>query len=238
MVDHAALPATVVIPQRFNGPPHSGHGGYSCAMAAQFVDGPAEVSLRAPPPLERELAVDDSDGVVRLWDGETLVAEARAADVDVGEVPRVGGDEARAASRTSIYRNAETHPFPTCFACGPLRDDGLRIFAGAVRAGVYADVWVPEAAGPELVWAALDCPTSAPIFADARVRELGPFVLAQLAVRIDGVPTPGEEHVAVAWHLEGEGRKQRTAAALLGPGGDTVAVARALWIGLQGRKAP
>ena len=238
MVDHAALPATVVIPERFNGPPRSGHGGYSCAMAAQFIDGPAEVSLRAPPPLERELSVDDSNGVVRLWDGETLVAEARAADVDVGEVPRVSADEARAASRTSTYRNADTHPFPTCFACGPLRDDGLRIFAGAVRDDVYADVWVPEAAGPELIWAALDCPTSAPAFADGRLMEFGPFVLAQLAVRIEGALTPGEEHVVVAWHLDSEGRKQRTAAALLGPGGEVVAVARALWIGLQGRKAP
>ena len=240
MVDHAALPESVVIPERFNGPPESGHGGYSCFAAAQFVDGPAEVTLKAPPPLARELRVDEADGVVRLFDGETLVAEARPAAIDVGDPPRVSREDAREASRGSWFRDVDNHPFPTCFACGPLREpgDGLRIFVGPAGGDVHADVWTPPGDGPELVWSALDCPTSAPAFADGRGERLGPFVLAQLAVRIDGELRPGEEHVVVSWHLEGEEHKQRTAAALLGPDGEPVAVARALWIGLRGRKAP
>jgi len=238
MVDHARLPESVVIPERFNGPPASGHGGYSCFMAAQFVDGPAEVALRAPPPLGRKLAVEREDGVVRLRDGDTLVAEARAADVDVGEVPAVSAEEARAASATSWFRDAGNHPFPTCFACGPLRDDGLRIFVGAVRDGVYADVWTPPGERPALVWAALDCPTSAPAVASSGAAGLGPFVLARLAVRIDAPVAAGVEHVIVSWYAGGEEHRQHSSAALVGPDGETVAVARALWFGLRGRKAP
>lgn len=236
------MTATVVIPERYNGPPHSGHGGYSCAMAAQFFDGPAEVALRAPPPLGRELRVERADGRVQLLDGETLIADARPAAIDVGDPPRVSVDEARAAGTASWFRRAETHAFPTCFACGPLRapGDGLRIFAGPVRDGVWADAWAPqpEHAGAEFVWAALDCPTSAPAVADGRAERFGPFVLAQLGVRVESPLEPGRDHVVVAWHLAGEDHKQRTAAALLGPDGGPVAVARALWIGLRGRAAP
>ena len=240
MVDHAPLPDTVVIPERFNGPPASGHGGYSCAMAAQFVDGTAEVALRAPPPLGRELRVERAGGAVRLHDGDTLVAEARPAEVDVGDPPRVSLADARAASRDSWFRRVETHPFPTCYACGPLRErgDGLRIFVGHVGDGVFADTWTPEHYGFEAYWSALDCPTSAPAFSDGRAEQFGPFVLARLAVRIDGPLVPGREHVIVSWRLGGEEHKQQAAAALLGPGGEPVAVARALWFGLRGRRAP
>ena len=46
-----------LIPARFNGPPETAHGGYACAVAAQFLGWSAEVSLRRPPPLERPLEV-------------------------------------------------------------------------------------------------------------------------------------------------------------------------------------
>ena len=240
MVDDARLPDTVLIPERFNGPPTSGHGGYSCAMAAQFVDGTAEVALRAPPPLGRELRVERDGDAVKLFDGDKLVAEAAPAEVDVGEPPRLSPENARAASRESTFRNEDTHPFPTCFACGPKRapGDGLRIFAGPAGNNVFGDVWTPVEKGDEYVWAALDCPTSAPAFADGRGEAFGPFVLARLAVRIDGELTPGEEHVIVSWGIGGEEHKQQTAAALLAPDGTPIAVARALWIGLRGKPVP
>ena len=37
-------------------PAGSGQGGYSCGLLAREIDGAAEVSLRVPPPLDRELA--------------------------------------------------------------------------------------------------------------------------------------------------------------------------------------
>ena len=64
------LPEQVVIARRFSGPPDSAHGGYACAMVARYIQGPAEVSLRSPPPLERALAVERAAaGEVRLLDG-------------------------------------------------------------------------------------------------------------------------------------------------------------------------
>ena len=42
---------TISVPAMFNGPPGSANGGISAGLAASQIDGPAEVSLRAPPPL-------------------------------------------------------------------------------------------------------------------------------------------------------------------------------------------
>jgi hypothetical protein len=43
---------TITIARRFRGPPNSGNGGYVCGMLARYITGAAEVTLRAPPPLE------------------------------------------------------------------------------------------------------------------------------------------------------------------------------------------
>lgn len=49
---------TLTIPARFNGPPGSANGGYTCGRVAQLVGAEeVEVSLRTPPPLERPLEV-------------------------------------------------------------------------------------------------------------------------------------------------------------------------------------
>jgi hypothetical protein len=45
----------LVIPGRFSGPPQSPNGGVACGVVACFVDGPAEVALRASPPLDTPL---------------------------------------------------------------------------------------------------------------------------------------------------------------------------------------
>ena len=47
----ASLAETVTIPARFNGPPGSANGGYTCGLVAQLVGAEeVEVSLRKPPP--------------------------------------------------------------------------------------------------------------------------------------------------------------------------------------------
>src|SRR5688500_18642922 len=65
---------TITIGRRYRGPLHSGNGGYSAGLLAQFVDGPAEVTLRLPPPLERPLRVVEQEGRLWLLDGEAIVA--------------------------------------------------------------------------------------------------------------------------------------------------------------------
>ena len=73
----------VVIARRFCGPPDSGNGGYSAGLLAQSLDGAIEVTLRRPPPLERELALVTRAERVELVDGNELVAEARPTALEL-----------------------------------------------------------------------------------------------------------------------------------------------------------
>jgi hypothetical protein len=231
----------IVIPERFNGPPDSGNGGYSCGAVGALVGNPAAVSLRAPPPLERELAVEREDGAVVVRDGDTLVAEGRPARLGLEAPEPVTLDDAGRASERGYARWAGSHPFPTCVVCGPDRErlDGFRIFPGEVEGReVFAAPWTPDPSlaaddgvvRPECVWAALDCPTSAPVILFEKHR---PIVLAQLAVSIEGAVRAGEPHVLMSWRLGVEGRKRRGAAVLLGAGGELLARSEALWIELR-----
>jgi len=234
---------TVVIPERFNGPPDSGNGGYSCGVLAALVDAPAvEVTLRAPPPLERELRVERPAGAVFAIDGDTIVAEARPTEFDLELPDPVPIADAVQADGKSPYRDAERHWFDTCFVCGPSRaaGDGLRMFPGPLPGDeLYATVFRPDASLAdadgrvlaEVVWAALDCPTSAPI-ADWDFSR-PPSVLARLAVRIDAPLHAGREYLTLSWPLGEDGRKRSAAAALYDDAGSPVAISRALWIELR-----
>lgn len=234
---------SVVIERRFNGPPDSGNGGYTCGLLARSIDGVAEVTLRQPPPLDVELRLEVEGARVELRHGEELVAEAQsvAADRLVEPPAPVSLDEARAAAARSRF--FEAHPFPTCFVCGPERDagDGLRIFPGPVDGReLYASAWTAPAedgkgAVPtEVVWAALDCPTSAPLInAPGPDGTILPIVLARLAADVRAPVEPGADHVITSWEIGREGRKREAGSALYDAGGELLALARALWIELR-----
>jgi hypothetical protein len=217
----------MIVPGRFNGPPDSAHGGYACGLVAAILGGVAEVTLRRPPPLDRELAVARDDGRVVIRDGEALVAEAERVTLDV-EVPApVSVEEAAAASRR--YAGFLHHAYNTCFVCGPGREDGLGIYAGPVegRPGLVASPWTPgEDVRPELVWAALDCPSGWAV--DDFQRE--GVLLGRMATRIDRLPTPREPHVVLGWRVAEEGRKRHAGSALLTAEGEVLARARSTWI--------
>jgi hypothetical protein len=228
--------APVIIRSRFNGPLDSGNGGYCSGAFARYLDGPAEVSLRRPVPLDIELDVrEQPDGSVRVMDGESLVAEGRAIpDVDVDVPPPVSPEEARAA--TARYRAPADGLFSRCFVCGRAREDAFGVFAGRVEGrDLVASPWTPpawtaDAAGPvlpEFVWAVLDCPT---YFAAYMEGELPTSVLARLAARIDRPVPAGEEHVVIAWPIAVEGRKRHAGSAVLSADGETLAAARALLV--------
>jgi hypothetical protein len=224
------------IPSRFNGPLESGNGGYCSGVVAGFLEGPAEVSLRRPVPLDTPLdVVPENDGSVRVLYGDALVVEARSAPELQVEVPApVGPHEARLAA--ARYRGRSDGLFSRCFVCGRAREDAFGVFAGAVEGRqLVASPWTPpswtgDAAGrvlPEFVWAVLDCPT---YFALYMSGELPISVLARLTARIDAPVAAGEEHVVIAWPIGTEGRKRHAGSAVLSSDGEALAVARALLI--------
>jgi hypothetical protein len=225
---------TVTLARRFCGPPDSANGGYSAGTLARFVDGVAEVTLRRAPPLDRPLEVRHEAERVVMLDGDELIAEAVATTVDLEAPPPVDLETARDASAQSPFRDLARHPFPTCFACGPKRDegDGLRLFAGRIPGTEsFATVWTPTEAGDEIIWAALDCPSSAVIYLDTDTPP--PHVLGRIAARIDERPRVGDPHVIMSWSRGRDGRKAFSASAIYDPQGRLCAIARATWIQLN-----
>jgi hypothetical protein len=220
---------TVFIPGRFNGPPGSGNGGFASGIVAALLGGRAEVTLRTPPPLSRELVVVREDGRVEVRDGETLVAEA----VPLGELvvdvpPAVSVEDAVEASRG--YAGFRAHAYETCYVCGPARDDGLGIFPGPVEGrSVVAAPWTPPGEGPvadEIVWAALDCPSGWAV--DEFSRE--GVLLGRLAARVVAPVVGGEQYVVVGWPVGEDGRKRFAGSAVFGADGSVRAFARSTWL--------
>src|SRR4051794_10982555 len=231
--------ASLRLDPRFNGPPGTANGGYACGAVGELVDGPAEVSLRMPPPLGVPLDVsfiEDGDVVVRHHGA--VVAEARPVDsVDPHPPVRPPLAEAREATRRHPGPPPRG-PRPGCSVCGPARPAALGTHFGPLRGppGVTASVFLPDATvpsrngcvAPDMVWAALDCPSYTPPLWDWD----RPSLLARLAVeRLDCVEV-GEPTIALGWHIASEGRKHHTASALLGTDGRVLARGRALWVTL------
>lgn len=235
----------LIVPARFNGPARSGNGGFVAGSLAEHVpdslQAAVEVTLRLPPPLESVMTVASADGsTVLSYDGAT-VAEARVVDLELDVVDEVPADVA--ADAMLRFPGLRSHPFPTCFACGPERaeGDGLRIFPGQVDVdrGYVASLWLPhpshaesgdildgvERVGTGTTWASLDC-----VGGWSQDMEGRPSVLGRMTVRVDALPVVGEPHVVVGRHLGTEGRKSFTASTLYDADGRVVGCARHTWI--------
>ena len=239
--------SSIVIDKRFCGPPRSANGGYACGLLAAHIDGDAEVTLLAPPPLDRPLDVVAGErGVELRWEGTTL-AIARAVRMDFPEIAIVGLREVQDAAARSPHDESR-HPLPTCFVCGPARmeGDGLRVIPRPLppcpdrKNGTLAAPWVPYAnlaakdgaVAREFIWAILDCPTG---FAGVRARHLGmtggeAILLGRMSARIDKRPYPGDQCIVLAWPTGKDGRKIFASGALLSSGGELLAIAQATWI--------
>ena len=200
----------------------------------ECIDGPAEVSLRRPVPLDTELTVEPDGEIARVLHGSELVAEVEPAGEIALDVPRASIDEAREAA--ARYAGPPDEIFASCYVCGPERDDSFRIFAGPVAGrALVASPWTPPAWAaddggrvlPEHVWAALDCPT---YFASHLGAEPTLSFLVRMGTRIDAPIVAGAEHVVVSWPLGVDGRKRHAASAVLTTEGDVLAAARVLLV--------
>ena len=220
--------SSVVVATRFRGPTTSGNGGFTAGLLAEAcaVDGPVQVTLRTPPPLERPLQVHDG----ALLDGDTLVAQAEPGALTA--LPD-GVDLAAARAAEQAYAGLVRHPFPECFVCGPAREpgDGMRLFPGPIGDGRTACTWTPGSeVGLPFVWAALDCPGAWTSDVVGR-----PMVLGRMTATVAGAVVPGRTYVVTGTLLLTKGRKTRTATALLDAGGEVVARSEQVWIAVDPR---
>jgi hypothetical protein len=236
------------IAARFCGPPDSANGGYCAGMLARYWQStlarsePVEVTLRKPPPLERDLRVELEGERALLSGGAELVAEARVGTLDVEPPEAPSFADAVALSRH--YVGHIRHHFPTCFVCGPARraGDGLRIFPGAERPGEpVGGPWQPDASlsdggtlPPEMLWAALDC---AGYFAVASP-DYPIALLGRMTAEVSRTVRVGERCVVVGWSLGREGRKLNAGTALFGEDGRLCGRARQTWILVGGSVPP
>ena len=198
-------------------------------------DAPAvSVRLHLPPPLDRPLVLEPgapgaADARTTLRDGDDVVASAVAAPSPAGGVPApVTLEVAHDAESRGI--TAEEHPFPTCYGCGPLHPDGLRIRSGPVtgRPGLYAATWTPRETSPPEVWAALDCPGGKAAGFPTTL-----MVLGTMTARVLTPPAVGVEHVVLSWSRGDEGRKRHASSALFTADGRLLAHAEQTWIAID-----
>ena len=227
---------SVEIPRRFRGPTHSANGGYACGLIASVLGPVATVTLRAPPPLDRPLALARKDGRAALLDGERLLGEG------VPEAPEIEGPppvtvEAAHEALTRTPWTPQSHPLPECFVCGPARapDDGLRLSTGPVE-GICAAPWMPDPGlgdengliRAEYLWSALDCPSgqASSLHSPGRPEEVS-ILLGRLSARIEARPPISQPLVVTARHVAREGRKLIAEAAVHDAEGRRGAVGRA-----------
>lgn len=226
----------VHVQRRFRGPPTSGNGGYVAGLAAEWIDGPAEVALLAPIPLEVPLHRHREGAEVSLAANGTTYIRARSLaepiQLDLPAPPVEAEIEAAAVA----FPGPGGHPIPGCFVCGTERapGDGLCLFAGeSPHRDVAVAEWTPdeELAGedghvdPRFLWAALDCPS---YFGLGEPRPLA--LLARMSASIERPVTPGERLRVTGWALEREGRKHHAATVIHDESDKVVALARTLWI--------
>jgi hypothetical protein len=214
---------------------------------ASYIAPCAEVTLHAPPPLDRPLAIERFEsGIVNLSDNEILIAEGRPAELqlDIPDPPTL--EESLIAARA--YPGFEEHPFPTCFGCGHDREpgDGLRIFSGPMTGSeVLAAPWVPHAsltgeAGnvrTEFLWAALDCPAGWAVvnLKNAIYPDTPYILLGRLLAEIKKELKSGQNCLTMGWPIGNEGRKLFSGSAIFSESGELLAASKATWIVIQPR---
>ena len=225
---------TFTITPQFTGPPDSGNGGYVCGILGSRLDGPAQVSLRRPPPINTPLELRTYNGGIALFDVEALVAEAKPAEfeLDIPSMPSL--DKVHAAKEN--YAGFQTHAFPTCFVCGPDREegDGLRVFTGPVKdANLVAAPWTPHASlagpegtvAPEFCWAAMDCPGAWAFLEPGIV-----VLLGTMTAQIEKTIHPCENCIVLGWSIGSERRKRFAGTAIFNEAGELAASSSQTWI--------
>ena len=238
---------TLIIEGRFNGPPGSGNGGYvGGALAGRYTqafggDGTVEITLRAPVPVDRPLAVVRDGGALLLRDGGTLICEARAGSLAELVPPPPPADWREVLRCGEVGGSGDDSDFNRCVVCGRGRavGDGLRVFgAPGPGKGHSLSCYVPHAnhadtdgrIRPEFVWGTLDCPGA---WAAQDPEDHRPALTGRMTARVIDPPRVGERCAVVGWKTGEEGRKLYSGTALYTEGGRLCAIGACTWIVLR-----
>jgi hypothetical protein len=228
-----------VVAARFNGPPTSGNGGYTCGILASLIGDTAEVTLRKPPTLDKEMVVRTSARGLALFDGETIVADGRPGELDI-EIPLPPTDEQIIEAEAGFMEGRAGYGFTTCFVCGPDRDhgDGMRIFPARIEEQeLVGGHWTPSAdladddgvVDTRVVWAALDCPT----FFGASLRgSPRQSVLGRMTATIKKPIRAGQTYTVTGWPIDQNGRRVIGGSAVFDADGELCAASKGMWFEL------
>jgi hypothetical protein len=226
----------LTINNRFVGPSHLGNGGYVAGLLARRLDNAAQVTLRRPTPLQRPLQRQRLvNGHIRLYDGETLIAQASPVHLSLSAPKPPPYTAVVAVQQAQAY--GHDHPFPDCFVCGPNRTAGDGLCLRPIylpEHGLAASTWLPDASlangdglvAPEFLWAALDCPGG---IAAAHPHPR-PILLGRLTARVQMGLRPGARCLVIGWPITRQGRKHIVGTALFDEHGALYGRARAIWI--------
>ncbi len=239
--------STVRIPHWFQGPTGSGQGGWTTARMIDIIGQPATVAIRAPIPLDVDLAVVtvDNGSVPDRWrlidpatSPPTVIMEAERWDPEFGSTSAISIEEARAARQRFPLSDSD-HPVPHCFSCGT-QHDSMGVQAGPLADGRYATDWrAPDwAIGADgsvdgaVLWAALDCTAAWYVGYEGGNR---PAFTVQYAVEVSEAVKPNETYALVAWGVTSgwDGRKRAGASAAFSEDGTCIARSRSLWVAIE-----
>lgn len=235
-MDIAEAPA-VTVKARFCGSPNTASGGYVAGLLGRHVEGPARVSLEGPIPVDHAFGIERlPDGRVVLADGDTILAHAQSATLQLEPPPPPSFAEAQWASER--YLGFTEHAAPDCFVCGPAREwgDGLAIFPGPLPGRrMVAAPWAPDptlfdkggAVRAEFVWAALDCPSGFALLEAFGRRKVA---LSQLTASLVRPLEVGTRWIVLGWPFAAEGRSLMGASAIFSERGELHALASAVLV--------
>jgi hypothetical protein len=83
---------------------------------------------------------------------------------------------------------------------------------------------------PEVVWAALDCPSGIAAAEAASLARDTAVLLGRMTASLAVLPLAGDQCQVIAWPIGRDGRRLTAGSALLGPSGEVIAAARAVWL--------
>ena len=235
---------TVRVGGWFQGPTGSGQGGWTAHRFTERLAQPVTTAMRAPVPLETELAIVNGHDrwllVDDTGDDPVTVMEARPWDPAFADTAPVPVADAKAA-RARFSDFVAEHPVPYCFSCG-VQHDSMQVHAGPLGDGRFATDWRPPewavfesgAVDAGVLWAALDC---AAAWYVAYSRDQRSPVTAQYAVEIVQPLDADTTYSLVSWSgghpAEWDGRKRHAASAAFAPDGTCVARSASFWIALN-----